>query len=119
MTDYLNDRATYCLPDVGVRVLQSFPYRLNEETGLIDYDLLEANAKLYRPKLLVAGASAYTRHYDYPRMRQIADNHNAYLLSDMAHISGLVAAGERPTPCSVRASRTGSEILQLGTNRCK
>lgn len=75
-------------------VVQSFPYRLNEETGIIDYDLLEANAKLYRPKLIVAGASAYTRHYDYPRMRQVADNHNAYLLADMAHISGLVAAGE-------------------------
>ena len=54
---------------------------------------MEANAQLYRPKLLVAGASAYTRHYDYPRMRKIADNHNAILLSDMAHISGLVAAG--------------------------
>ena len=51
----------------------------------------------------MAGASAYTRHYDYPRMRKIADNHNAYLLSDMAHISGLVAAGERPVPCSARA----------------
>ena len=73
--------------------MQSFPYRLNESTGLIDYDLLEANAQLYRPKLLVAGASAYSRHYDYARMRKVADNHNAYLLSDMAHISGLVAAG--------------------------
>jgi glycine hydroxymethyltransferase len=77
---------------------ESFPYRLNEETGIIDYDLLEANAKLYRPKLIVAGASAYTRHYDYPRMRQVADNHNAYLLADMAHISGLVAAGVVPSP---------------------
>lgn len=66
---------------------------MNEETGLIDYDLLEANAQLYRPKLLVAGASAYSRPYDYARMRKVADNHNAYLLSDMAHISGLVAAG--------------------------
>ena len=73
--------------------VQTFPYRLNEETGFIDYDMMEANAQLYRPKLLVAGASAYTRHYDYPRMRKIADNHNAILLSDMAHISGLVAAG--------------------------
>lgn len=74
--------------------MQSFPYRLNEETGLIDYDTLEANAQLYRPKLLVAGASAYSRPYDYARMRKVADNHNAYLLSDMAHISGLVAAGD-------------------------
>ena len=66
---------------------------MHEDSGLIDYDQLEANAALYRPKLIVAGASAYTRHYDYPRMRQIADKHNAWLLSDMAHISGLVAAG--------------------------
>lgn len=75
-------------------LLQTFPYRVHEDTGLIDYDMLEANAALYRPKLLIAGASAYTRHYDYPRMRAIADKHNAWLLSDMAHISGLVAAGE-------------------------
>lgn len=73
--------------------VQTFPYRVKEDSGLIDYDQLEANAALYRPKLIVAGASAYTRHYDYPRMRQIADKHNAWLLSDMAHISGLVAAG--------------------------
>ena len=71
-------------------------YRLNEETGIIDYDRLEENAALFRPKLIVAGASAYTRHYDYPRMRAIADKHKAYLLADMAHISGLVAAGELP-----------------------
>lgn len=73
-------------------------YRLNEETGIIDYDRLEENAALFRPKLIVAGASAYTRHYDYPRMRAIADKHKAYLLADMAHISGLVAAGEPSSP---------------------
>ena len=73
--------------------MQTFPYRVKEDTGLIDYDQLEANAALYRPKLIVAGASAYTRHYDYGRMREIADKHNSWLLSDMAHISGLVAAG--------------------------
>ncbi|KAK9819885.1 hypothetical protein WJX72_003580 [[Myrmecia] bisecta] len=77
---------------------ETFPYRLNEQTGIIDYDMMEANAALYRPKLIVAGASAYTRHYDYPRMRAVADKHNAYLLADMAHISGLVAAGVVPSP---------------------
>jgi hypothetical protein len=51
-------------------------------------------AVLYCAVLLRAGASAYTRHYDYPRMRAIADQHKAWLLADMAHISGLVAAGE-------------------------
>ncbi|KAI8114444.1 hypothetical protein M9434_002568 [Picochlorum sp. BPE23] len=77
---------------------ETMPYRLNEETGLIDYDMLETTASLFRPKLLVAGASAYTRHYDYPRMRAIADKHKAVLLADMAHISGLVAAGLVPSP---------------------
>eukprot|EP00798_Chlamydomonas_sp_ICE-L_P027195 gene27195-2443_t len=77
---------------------ETMPYRLNEETGLIDYDTLEKNASLFRPKIIVAGASAYTRHYDYPRMRQICDKVNAYMLADMAHISGLVAAGNVPSP---------------------
>jgi len=52
----------------------------------------------YRPKILIAGASAYSRNYDYTRMKKIADSVNAYLLSDMAHISGLVAAGVTPSP---------------------
>ena len=69
------------------------PYRLDESTGLIDYDACEKTAALVRPKLIVAGASAYARLYDYPRMRAIADKSNAILLADMAHISGLVAAG--------------------------
>ncbi|CAM9154263.1 unnamed protein product, partial [Phaeothamnion confervicola] len=77
---------------------ETFPYRLNEVTGTIDYDALEANAKLYRPKLIVAGASAYARNIDYARMRSIADASNAWLLSDMAHISGLVSAGVVPGP---------------------
>ena len=74
---------------------ETMPYRLDESTGLIDYDTLEANAKLFRPKLIVAGASAFSRLIDYARMRDIADQHKAYLLSDMAHISGLVASKVR------------------------
>lgn len=77
---------------------ETMPYRLDESTGLIDYDMMEKTAALFRPKLVVAGASAYTRHYDYPRMRALADKHNAILLADMAHISGLVAAGLVPSP---------------------
>ncbi|PSC74475.1 serine hydroxymethyltransferase [Micractinium conductrix] len=77
---------------------ETMPYRLDESTGLIDYDMMEKTATLFRPKLIVAGASAYTRHYDYPRMRVVADKHNAVLLADMAHISGLVAAGIVPSP---------------------
>lgn len=72
--------------------------RLNEATGTIDYDALEKSAALFRPKLIIAGASAYSRNIDYARMRAIADSVDAYLMSDMAHISGLVAAGVTPSP---------------------
>jgi glycine hydroxymethyltransferase len=68
------------------------PYRVSPETGLIDYDRLEENAALFRPQVVIAGASAYPRDFDYKRMRKIADNHGAYLMTDMAHYAGLVAA---------------------------
>ncbi|CRG85673.1 glycine hydroxymethyltransferase [Talaromyces islandicus] len=77
---------------------ETFPYRVNPDTGIIDYDTLAANAVLYRPKILVAGTSAYCRLIDYARMRQIADSVGAYLMVDMAHISGLIAAGVIPSP---------------------
>lgn len=80
------------------KYFQTMPYRLDESTGLIDYDTLEKNAVLFRPKVIVAGASAYSRVIDYKRMRAIADKVGAYLLSDMAHISGLVSAGVTPSP---------------------
>ncbi|KAI1430887.1 glycine hydroxymethyltransferase [Xylaria sp. CBS 124048] len=71
---------------------ETMPYRVNIETGIIDYDRLEENAGLFRPKVLVAGTSAYCREIDYARMRKIADSVGAYLVVDMAHISGLIAA---------------------------
>ncbi|CAG8513375.1 13284_t:CDS:2, partial [Acaulospora colombiana] len=77
---------------------ETFPYRLNEETGIIDYDALEKNAILYRPKIIIAGASAYPRNYDYARMKMIAEKVNAYLMADIAHISGLISAGVLPSP---------------------
>ncbi|KAL1979559.1 hypothetical protein VTN96DRAFT_5572 [Rasamsonia emersonii] len=80
------------------KYFETVPYRLDETTGLIDYDGLEELALLYRPKLIVAGTSAYSRLIDYARMRRIADSVGAYLLSDMAHISGLVAADVIPSP---------------------
>ncbi|EEB08744.2 serine hydroxymethyltransferase Shm2 [Schizosaccharomyces japonicus yFS275] len=76
----------------------TMPYRVNPSTGIIDYDTLEQDVQLFRPKVIVAGASAYARLIDYERMRKIADSVNAYLMSDMAHISGLVAAGVIPSP---------------------
>jgi glycine hydroxymethyltransferase len=77
---------------------ETFPYRVNLETGIIDYETLEENALMYRPKVLVAGTSAYCRLIDYKRMREIADLCGAYLVVDMAHISGLIAAGVIPSP---------------------
>ena len=77
---------------------ETFPYRVNLQTGLIDYEALEENALMYRPKVLVAGTSAYCRLIDYKRMREIADLCGAYLVVDMAHISGLVASGVIPSP---------------------
>lgn len=80
------------------KYFESMPYRLDEKTGLINYDQLEELAMLYRPKILIAGTSAYSRLIDYKRFREIADKVNAYLLADMAHISGLVAADVVPSP---------------------
>jgi len=77
---------------------ETMPYRLDEATGRIDYDALEASATLFRPKVIIAGTSAYSRHIDYARMREICDKVGAYMLADMAHISGLVAAGVVPSP---------------------
>jgi len=77
---------------------ETMPYRLNEATGYIDYDALEQSATLFRPKVIIAGTSAYSRHIDYARMREICDKVGAYMLADMAHISGLVAAGVVPSP---------------------
>jgi glycine hydroxymethyltransferase len=71
---------------------------VNLDTGLIDYDKLEENALLYRPKVIVAGTSAYCRNFDYARFKQICTKVGCYFMVDMAHISGLVAAGVSPSP---------------------
>jgi len=80
------------------KYFESLPYRLDESTGLIDYDQVDWLSNLYRPKILIAGTSAYSRLIDYPRMRAAADKCGALLLADMAHISGLVAADVIPSP---------------------
>ena len=73
-------------------------YRLNEETGLIDYDDMEAQALKYKPKLIIGGASAYSREWDWERMRELADRIGAILWVDMAHPAGLIAAGLLKNP---------------------
>ncbi|KAJ3106571.1 Serine hydroxymethyltransferase 4 [Phlyctochytrium bullatum] len=88
---------------------ESVPYQVNNETGLIDYDKLENNALLFRPKLIICGASAYPRDWDYERLRAIADKCGAYLMADIAHISGLIAAKEQGNPfdyCDVVTTTT-------------
>lgn len=80
------------------KYFETLPYRLDESTGLIDYDKMHDLASIYRPKIIIAGTSAYSRLIDYARMRQIADSVGSYLLADMAHISGLVAGKVIPSP---------------------
>ncbi|GMI81406.1 serine hydroxymethyltransferase 3, SERINE HYDROXYMETHYLTRANSFERASE 3 [Hibiscus trionum] len=92
---------------------ESMPYRLDESTGLVDYDMLETTATLFRPKLIIAGASAYPRDFDYPRMRKIADAVGAFLMMDMAHISGLVAASVVADPfeyCDIVTTTTHKSL---------
>ena len=74
------------------------PYGLNDETERIDYDQLMAIAKECKPKMIIAGASAYPRIIDFAKFREVADAVGAYLMVDMAHIAGLVAAGVHPSP---------------------
>lgn len=77
---------------------ESLPYQVDMKTGYVDYDKLEAQASLFRPKLIICGASAYPQEWEYARLRKIADVHGAYLMSDMAHISGLVAGKNAANP---------------------
>ncbi|CAG8585262.1 9067_t:CDS:2 [Ambispora gerdemannii] len=80
---------------------ESMPYQVDPSTGIIDYDRLEQTSLLFKPKLLICGASAYPRDWDYARLRKIADLHGAYLLADIAHIGGLIAGQEANNPFEV------------------
>ncbi|MEM7081273.1 MAG: serine hydroxymethyltransferase [Pseudomonadota bacterium] len=80
------------------KLFNAVQYGVRDEDGLIDYDQIEALAKEHQPKLIVAGFSAYSRTMDWARFRAIADEVGAYLLVDMAHVAGLIAAGLYPNP---------------------
>lgn len=80
------------------KVFNSVTYGVNAETGTIDYDNVRALALEYRPRMIVAGASAYPRIIDFKRFREIADEVGAYFMVDIAHIAGLVATGLHPSP---------------------
>ena len=83
------------------RIYNAVQYGLNPATGEIDYDQVEALAKEHKPKMIVAGFSAYSRVVDWQRFRDIADMVGAYLFVDMAHVAGLIAAGVYPSPVGI------------------
>ncbi len=85
-------------PNFSGKLYNAVQYGLNPETGLIDYDQVEALAVEHKPAMIIAGFSAYSGIMDWARFREIADKVGAYLLVDMAHVSGLVAAGVYPSP---------------------
>lgn len=90
---------THCAkPTFSAKYFTTIQYEVNPETYLIDYDEVEKMALEFQPKLIVAGASAYPRAIDFKRFREIADKVGAYLMVDMAHIAGLVAAGLHQSP---------------------
>ncbi|MDR5683351.1 MAG: serine hydroxymethyltransferase [Armatimonadota bacterium] len=80
------------------QLFEVVPYGVDEKTEVIDYDNLARLAREHRPKMIVAGATAYPRHFDFPRLREIADEVGAYLMVDMAHFAGLVAGKVHPDP---------------------
>ncbi|XKL60494.1 hypothetical protein PGB90_007551 [Kerria lacca] len=77
---------------------ESMLYKVNPSTGLIDYDKLAETARLFKPNLIIAGTTCYSRYLDYKRFREICDENDSIMLADMSHISGLVAAGVIPSP---------------------
>ena len=83
------------------RIYKSVQYGLKGDTGEIDYDQVNDLAQAHKPKLIVAGFSAYSRVIDWQKFREIADSIGAYLLVDMAHVSGLIAAGVYPSPVNI------------------
>jgi glycine hydroxymethyltransferase len=92
---------------------ESLPYKVDDETGLIDYAALRQLAGVFKPKLLICGGSAYAREWDYPTLREIADENGSLLMMDMAHISGLIATGEAESPfeyCDIVTTTTHKSL---------
>ncbi|ATG90084.1 serine hydroxymethyltransferase [Methylomonas koyamae] len=88
-------------PNFSGKIYNAIQYGLNKDTGEIDYEQVEALALEHKPKLIIAGFSAYSRIWDWQRFRDIADKVGAYLVVDMAHVAGLVAAGLYPNPVPI------------------
>ena len=85
-------------PNLSGKWFHAVQYGVRKEDGLLDYEELEAKARAEKPRLIIAGGSAYPRFIDFPRIRKVADEVGAYFMVDMAHFAGLVAAGLFPSP---------------------
>ena len=112
---YTYSKADNCRKAVSATSVyfESLPYRVHPETGMIDYDMLAAQASLFKPAMLIAGGSAYPRDWEYAKYRQIADENGSLVMMDMAHISGLVASGEAANPfpyCDVVTTTTHKSL---------
>merc|ERR1711907_356675 len=89
------------------------PYKVHHETGLIDFDALRQQALVFRPQMILCGASAYPRVIDFAKFREIADEVGAFLMADIAHISGLVATKNHPSPfehCDIVTTTTHKSL---------
>merc|ERR1719428_321381 len=92
---------------------ESLPYKVHHETGLIDFDELRKSALIFRPAMILCGASAYARVVDFKKFREIADEVGAWLMADIAHISGLVATKQHPSPfehCDIVTTTTHKSL---------
>ena len=97
------------LPTSAVKIIQALFYGVKKETGLVDYDQLEATAMKEKPKMIICGASAYSRDWDYKRIREVADKIGAVVMADIAHPAGLIAKGLLNDPfdhCHIVTSTT-------------
>lgn len=99
------------------KLYNAVQYGLNNETGEVDYEAVAKLAEQHKPKLIIAGFSAYSRKMNWQRFREIADSVNAYLLVDMAHVAGLVAAGLYPNPVQIADVTTSTTHKTLGGPR--
>lgn len=99
------------------KIYHAVQYGLNAETGEIDYDQVEQLARTHKPKMIMAGFSAYSQVVDWQRFRTIADEVGAYLVVDMAHVAGLVAAGLYPNPVQIADVTTSTTHKTLGGPR--
>ncbi|WP_370209808.1 serine hydroxymethyltransferase [Alloalcanivorax venustensis] len=104
-------------PNFSGKMYNAIQYGLDNDTGLIDYDQVEKLAREHKPKMIVAGFSAYSQIVDWQRFRDIADEVGAILLVDMAHVAGLVAAGVYPSPVGIADITTTTTHKTLGGPR--